>query len=161
MSSWPFFASVAATDDLVFAGSRDKCLHILDRKSGVIKWVFPTGLKVDSSPVGESYRQKTLLYRNSGNGRFMDVTAEAGPGFVPLRPSRGLAVGDLDGDGRPEIVIVNMNERPSILKNLGRRQNSKIQELGYRCRGRFGSWLDYAGYPQSRKQVAQRHFERG
>jgi enediyne biosynthesis protein E4 len=83
--------------------------------------VYP---EVDSSPIGESYRQKTLLYRNSRNGRFMDVTAGAGPGFQPLRPSRGLAVGDLDGDGRPEIVIVNMNERPSILKNLGRRQNS-------------------------------------
>ena len=78
--------------------------------------VYP---EIDRSPLGETYRQKTLLYRNLGNGRFADITASAGPGFVPARPSRGLATGDLDGDGRPEIVIVNMNDRPTLLKNLG------------------------------------------
>jgi hypothetical protein len=83
--------------------------------------VYP---EIDRSPVGETYRQKTLLYRNLGNGRFADVTASAGPGFVPARPARGLATGDLDGDGRPEILIVNMNERPTLLKNVGPRQNA-------------------------------------
>jgi hypothetical protein len=83
--------------------------------------VYP---EVDRSPVGETYRQRTLLYRNLGNGRFVDITPQAGPGFAPLRPARGLAVGDLDGDGRPEIVIVNMNARPSVLKNLGSRANA-------------------------------------
>ena len=78
--------------------------------------VYP---EIDRSPVGETYRQKTLLYRNLGNGRFADVTASAGPGFAPARPSRGLATGDLDGDGRPEILIVNMNDRPTLLKNVG------------------------------------------
>jgi hypothetical protein len=52
------------------------------------------------------------------------VTASAGPAFAPARPSRGLATGDLDGDGRPEILIVNMNDRPSLLKNVGPRQNA-------------------------------------
>ncbi|HVW84231.1 MAG TPA: CRTAC1 family protein [Bryobacteraceae bacterium] len=83
--------------------------------------VYP---EIDRSPIGETYRQKTLLYRNLGNGRFSDITEAAGPGFGPMRPSRGLAIGDLDGDGRPEVVIVNMNERPTLLKNVGRRQNS-------------------------------------
>ena len=83
--------------------------------------VYP---EIDRSPVGETYRQRTLLYRNLGNGRFEDVTDSAGPGFNPPRPSRGLAIGDLDGDGRPEIVIVNMNEKPSLLKNVGPRQNA-------------------------------------
>jgi enediyne biosynthesis protein E4 len=83
--------------------------------------VYP---EIDRSPIGETYRQKTLLYRNLGNGRFADVTQSAGPGFAQRRPSRGLAIGDLDGDGRPEIVIVNMNDKPTLLKNTGPRQNA-------------------------------------
>ncbi|MGH9666395.1 MAG: FG-GAP repeat domain-containing protein, partial [Bryobacteraceae bacterium] len=73
--------------------------------------------EVDSSPLGETYRQKTLVYRNLRNGRFTDITGQAGPALTSARPSRGLAFGDLDGDGRPEIVIVNMNEPPSLLKD--------------------------------------------
>jgi len=88
--------------------------------------VYP---EIDNSSVGESYRQKSLLYRNLGDGRFADITASAGPGFAPPRPSRGLATGDLDGDGRPEIVIVNMNERPSVLKNTGPRGHAVAVRL--------------------------------
>jgi hypothetical protein len=88
--------------------------------------VYP---EVDRSAVGERYMQKTLLYRNLGNGRFADITSAAGPGFVPARPARGLATGDLDGDGRPEIVIVNMNQAPSVLRNLGGRQNAVAVRL--------------------------------
>ena len=108
--------------------------------------VYP---EIDRSPIGETYRQKTLLYRNLGNGKFADITSAAGPGFAPARPSRGLAVGDLDGDGRPEIVIVNMNEKPTVLKNMGPRQNavaltltgakSNRSAIGARCSVATGS----------------------
>jgi enediyne biosynthesis protein E4 len=79
--------------------------------------------ELDRMKLGESYRQRTLLYRNLGNGRFADITKTAGPGFETLRPARGLAEGDLDGDGRPEIVVVNMNEPPNLLKNTASRNN--------------------------------------
>ena len=82
--------------------------------------VYP---EVDRSALDERYRQKTLLYRNLGNGKFAEITAQAGPALEALRPARGLAVGDVDGDGRPEIVIVNMNATPSLLKNQGPRRN--------------------------------------
>jgi hypothetical protein len=82
--------------------------------------VYP---EVDRGNFGERYLQKTLFYRNLGNGRFADLAGQAGPAFEPPRPARGLATGDLDGDGHPEIVIVNMNEVPSVLKNQGPRQN--------------------------------------
>jgi hypothetical protein len=88
--------------------------------------VYP---EIDRAPLGETYRQKTLLYRNLGDGRFEDVTDIAGSGFFPKRPSRGLAVGDLDGDSRPEIVIVNMNDRPAILKNVAPRRHWLAVEL--------------------------------
>jgi len=110
---------------------------------------------IDRSPVGETYRQKTLLYRNLGDGHFADMTASAGPGFQPMRPARGLATGDLDGDGRPEILIVNVNDRPALLHNEGPRQNaiavtltgtkSNRSAIGARCTIEAGG----------RKQIAE------
>ena len=85
--------------------------------------VYPEVEREGQAAVGDHYRQKTLLFRNLGNGRFSDVTDRAGAGFAAERPARGLAIGDLDGDGRPEIVIVNMNETPSLLKNRTPRRN--------------------------------------
>ena len=76
--------------------------------------VYP---EVDGSPIGETYRQPTILYRNLGDGRFEDVTAKAGPALAEPRPARGLAAGDLDGDGRPEVVVVNVNAPPALLRN--------------------------------------------
>jgi enediyne biosynthesis protein E4 len=76
--------------------------------------VYP---EVETKPIGDKYLQPTLLLRNLGNGRFANLTAFAEPAFATPRPARGLAFGDLDGDGRPEIVIVNMNSTPSLLKN--------------------------------------------
>ncbi len=75
--------------------------------------------EIDGAGLGESYRQPTVLYRNQGDGRFLDVTATVGPALQTPRPARGMAAGDLDGDGRPEIVIVNVNAKPTILKTTG------------------------------------------
>jgi hypothetical protein len=79
--------------------------------------------ELDRGAAGDRYLQKTLLYQNLGKGRFADVTAQGGPAFQEMRPARGMAAGDLDGDGNPEIVIVNMNAKPSLLKNTNTTQN--------------------------------------
>jgi hypothetical protein len=76
--------------------------------------VYP---EVENKPIGDQYLQPTLLFRNQGNGRFVELGAAAGSALEVARPARGLAVGDLDGDGRQEIVIVNMNRTPSLLHN--------------------------------------------
>jgi hypothetical protein len=94
------------------------------------------------------YRQPRLLYWNVG-GRFKDVTASSGPALKESRSSRGTAVGDLDNDGSLEIVISNMGERPTLLKNFAPRKNWLL----VRCIGR--SDLDAIG-SRVRVQVAGR-----
>jgi enediyne biosynthesis protein E4 len=66
----------------------------------------------------EKFKQRRLLYWNRHDGQFFDLSASAGPGISAEHSSRGLAIGDLDNDGNLEIVIVNLNEAPSLLKNV-------------------------------------------
>lgn len=77
--------------------------------------VYP---EVDSGRTSESFKQKRLLYWNRGDGQFFDLSTQAGSGINAAHASRGLAVGDLDNDGNEEIVIVNMGEAPTLLKNM-------------------------------------------
>ena len=82
---------------------------------------------------GETYEQRRLLFRNLGNGKFADVSKESGPGILEQRSSRGLAVGDLDNDGDLDLVVVNIDATPSILRNDGGNRRSW---LSVRLRGR-------------------------
>jgi hypothetical protein len=66
-----------------------------------------------------SYRQPRLLYRNTGNGRFEDVSAKAGPPITTPNLGRGCAFGDLDNDGSVDIVVNNLDGPPSVLRNEG------------------------------------------
>jgi hypothetical protein len=63
------------------------------------------------------HRSTRLVYRNLGNGRFKDVTAQCGPGVLSPHSSRGCAFGDFDNDGDVDVLIMNMNEPPSLLRN--------------------------------------------
>ena len=76
--------------------------------------VYP---EVDKYHLGSNYQEPRLLYRNSGDGTFNDVSERAGPGITTLASSRGLAIGDLWNTGQLSAVISNMNDRPSLLKN--------------------------------------------
>ena len=66
---------------------------------------------------GTSYKQRTLLFRNLGNGRFADVSGGLGAGFTRPKNSRGAAVGDLFNDGSLDIVLSNLDGRPTLLQN--------------------------------------------
>jgi enediyne biosynthesis protein E4 len=78
--------------------------------------VYPE-LDADPRKTGESYRNPRLLYRNLGAGRFEDVSAQAGPGSLALKSSRGAAFGDFDNDGDIDVLVMNMGEPPSLLRN--------------------------------------------
>jgi hypothetical protein len=58
-----------------------------------------------------------ILFRNLGNGTFEELGKEAGPAIMERHSSRGCAFGDFDNDGDIDILIVNMNEPPSLLRN--------------------------------------------
>jgi outer membrane protein assembly factor BamB len=70
----PFFASVAATDKLIIAGSRDKRVYALDRATGKEVWSVPTDGKVDSSPVVAGNR----VYVGSQDGRLYVLELDTG-----------------------------------------------------------------------------------
>ena len=65
------------------------------------------------------YPMKTprVLFRNLGKGQFEELIGEAGPGMEAAHCSRGCAFGDFDNDGDVDILIVNQNEPPSLLRN--------------------------------------------
>ena len=62
-------------------------------------------------------RQRPVLLRNLGNGRFADITTRGGEYFRTDHIARGLAIGDLDNHGRPGLVISHQNEPVVILRN--------------------------------------------
>ena len=75
--------------------------------------VFP---EVDDAPTGTSYRQLNQVFRNDGSG-FADVSAAAGPGLKVEKVSRGAGFGDYDDDGDVDILVVNLNDTPTLLRN--------------------------------------------
>jgi hypothetical protein len=79
--------------------------------------VYPA---VDKYQWGTSYAQQALLFRNLGTGKFERVPAAPGSGLAIAIPGRGMAVGDLDGDGLPDAVINNMDIAPTLLRNVTR-----------------------------------------
>ena len=63
------------------------------------------------------HKSPRLVYHNLGNGRFKDVTSQCGPGVSTPHSSRGCAFGDFDNDGDIDVLVMNMNEPPSLLRN--------------------------------------------
>jgi enediyne biosynthesis protein E4 len=79
---------------------------------------------VEKYNLGEEFKQPRQLFWNRGDGQFFDMSSTSGPGITAKHSSRGIAVGDLDNTGSQEIVVVNLFEPPSLLKNFGPRGNA-------------------------------------
>jgi hypothetical protein len=79
--------------------------------------------EIDSAGSDSTYRQRKLLYRNLGMGRFEDVTLASGPDMARPHSSRGAAVADLINDGRLAIAVNELHEPPSLLLPEGSSRN--------------------------------------
>jgi hypothetical protein len=65
-----------------------------------------------------AYDVRNILMRNLGNGKFANVSNACGDGLAPKFASRGVALEDLDNDGRIDVVIQNIRRAPTILRNV-------------------------------------------
>lgn len=80
--------------------------------------LFITNGHVIRHPKQAKRAQQPVFLRNEGQGRFLDWSVRGGAYFKGGHHGRGLAVGDLDNDGRPDLVISHVNEPAAILRNV-------------------------------------------
>jgi hypothetical protein len=64
-----------------------------------------------------AYEEEKKLYRNTGQGRFVDSTKSQGADFRAPRVGRGLAVGDYDNDGWQDFLVSNNGEDAQLFRN--------------------------------------------
>ncbi len=76
--------------------------------------VYP---EVEAKLPAYPFHTPRVVFHNLGNGKFEELIDEAGPGVAARHASRGAAFGDFDNDGDVDVLIVNLNEPPSLLRN--------------------------------------------
>lgn len=91
--------------------------------------VYP---EVEKKNPAYPFRTPRIVFRNLGDGRFEELIEEAGPGIADPHASRGCAFGDFDNDGDVDVLVWNMNEPPSLLRNdvSGGNHWLKVQLVG-------------------------------
>jgi hypothetical protein len=108
-------------------------------------------------------RTPRVIFRNLGNGKFEELLEGAGPGVSAPHSSRGCAFGDFDNDGDMDVLIMNMNEPPSLLRNDMQKGDKprhwiKVKLIGTKSnRSAIGSRViaSYGGKKQAQEVTAQ------
>lgn len=84
---------------------------------------------------GSQYKQRNQVFENLGNGRFKEDKAT---GMDVVRASRGLATGDLDGDGDLDVAILNSNDLAEVYENVSAGGNWLGVDIAAPAGNRFG-----------------------
>jgi hypothetical protein len=77
--------------------------------------VYP---QIDTLDTGPRFREPVLLHRNNRDGTFDEVSKQAGLQELPLKSRRGAAFGDVFNTGNTDVLLLNVGEAPSLLKNM-------------------------------------------
>jgi len=85
--------------------------------------VFP---QMDNVKGSAPYRQPVLLFRNNRNRTFDDVTTLAGLDKLPAASRRGVAFGDVNNDGKVDILLLNVGGPPTLLINRTQSDNHAV-----------------------------------
>jgi hypothetical protein len=106
------------------------------------------------------HRTPRVIFRNLGGGRFEELIGAGGPGIEEAHSSRGVAFGDFDNDGDMDILIMNQNEPPSLLRNdvSGNYHWLKVRLVGTKSnRGAMGATViaSYGGKKHAQAAMAQ------
>ena len=122
--------------------------------------VYP---EVEKALPNYQYRTPRVVFRNLGEGKFEELIDEAGPGVSAPHPSRGCAFGDFDNDGDMDMLIVNLNEPPSLLKNdiSGSGKWLKVKLEGVKSnKSAIGARVTakYGGHVQAQEVLSQSSF---
>ena len=104
------------------------------------------------------YRGPRFLFRNLRDGSFANITDDCGPGLTTPHSSRGCAFGDFDNDGDMDILVMNMNEPPSLIRTDVSTRNHwlKVKLIGVESnRTAIGARIDLRS--GSRRQSQEVH----
>jgi hypothetical protein len=83
--------------------------------------------EADLPQLNSSYKQRNFLFANQGDGRFEEISAQAGPGFAVAEVSRGASTADYDNDGDVDIFVLNLNSTPTLLRNDGGNRGNYLE----------------------------------